>query len=287
MAVILDIRNPSDLTSTYNTIEIQRGTLADASDMANITTTLAIDTTTASDLSTGYTSYTDSSGTVDVSYYRFRFKASGSGAVSSYSDVFLAGGTVIHNRFRRMMRDTNSNNYFFNSTDLDFFLDQSVSRLWPITWFETYSDTAFVPDGTTKIFTFPIGVTRVNDLDFIDSNGNNVGKTDKWRVRNKTIVFESAPPSGYTIRAWVEKRFVKLSEIPEIWDSHILNIMRLQAYEMLEADRSIYYKYNSIANPEGGNLPLISKIIERIESQIKLRENQLRRVRAPGTMNLA
>ena len=287
MAVLLEIRNPTDLTATYDKIEIQRSTTNTVAGMADITTTLAIDTTTASDLSTGYTAYTDSGGTAGTHYYRYRYKVTSSGAVSSYSDIFLSGTTVLHSRFRRMMRDTNSNNYFFTNDDIDFFLAHAVDRLWPITWFETYSDTMVVPDGTTEIFTFTVGVTRLNDLDFVDSSGNNLGKISNWKIRGRQVFFETAIRSGNTVRSYTEKRFLKLSEIPELWDGHLLNIMRLQAFETLEADRARYYKYTTVAQPEGGNLPSIDRVITRLEAQIEKRENQLRRVRKPASINLA
>lgn len=285
MAVILKIRNPIDLTTTYDQVDIERATSNSAAAMSNIATT-NIDTTTASDLSSGYTSYTDSSGTVGAHYYRFRYKISSSGTYSSYSDIFLAGGSVLQSRFRRIMRDTNSNSYFFTADDLDFFEQQAVSRLWPITWIETYSDTAFVPDNTTEIFNFPVGVTRLNSIDVLDSSGEYVGRKLNWKVRGKTLLFDNAPSSDLTLRAWVEKMFTDIAEVPEIWDTHILNLMKLQAYESFEADRARYYKYNSVAKPEGGSLTSFNNIITRLETQIKLREQQLRRVRRPQSIKL-
>ena len=280
MTVVVEVRNPLDLTSTYNQIEIERATSNSAGAMSNIAT-VSIDTTTASDLSTGYTAYNDTGGTVGTHYYRFRYKASGSGATSSYSDIFGAGGSVLQTRFRRIMRDINSNNYFFSTDDLDFFEQQAVQRLWPITWFETYSTTDFVPDGATEVFTFPVGVTRVTGIDAVNDSGETIGKKLGWRVRGRTLIFDHAPLSGETLRVWEEKMFLKLAEIPEVWDTHLLNLMKLQAFETLEADRTRFYKYNSIAKPEGGNLPGLDRIITRLETQIKLRENQLRRSRRP------
>lgn len=285
MSVRLDVRNPDDLTTSFNQVQIQRSTDNDATTMTDLAT-VSIDTTTASDLSTGSTSYIDESGDINLHWYRFRYKNSVSGALSSYSDIFKAGGTVLHARFRRMMRDVNSNNYFFSDDDIDFFLEQAIANLWPITWMETVSDEAFVADGETEIFNFPVGVTRVNSIDFIDSNGENLGSKINWRVRGKMILFDSPPSTGTTLRAWIEKMFTKLAEVPSIWDSHLLNRMRLQAYEMMEGDRNKYYKYNSIAKPEGGNLPSLDRIITRIETQIKLRESQIRRVRRPASIKL-
>lgn len=286
MAVVLKIRNPLDLITTYDQIEIQRATTNVVADMADISTSTVIDTSTASDLSTGYTGYSDPNGTVGTHYYRFRYKNSVSVTYSSYSDIFLAGGSVLQTRFRRMMRDVNPNNYFFSNDDLDFFETQAVQRLWPITWMETYSDSYFVPDGTTQIFNFPVGVTRINNIEFRDQNGEVLGKKLNWQVRGKVLLFDTAPTTDIVLRAWVEKMFVDIAEVPEIWDTHILNLMRLQAYETLEGDRSRYYKYNSVAKPEGANLNGFNNIITRIESQIKLRESQLKRIRRPQSIKL-
>ena len=285
MSVKIEVRNPIDLTSVYSKIIIQRSNSNSEGGMSTIAT-ISIDTTTASDLSSGYTAYNDENGSVGSSYYRFRYSSTDGLTLSSWSDIFLAGGNTLQTRFRRIMRDTNSNNYFFTQEDLDFFEEQAVAKLWPITWFETYSDTAFVPSGSTKIFTFPVGVTRVNALEFLDQDGINIGRSIGWQVRGKMVLFDDSPPTSVTIRAWIEKMFTKLAEVPEVWDSHLLNIMRLQAFETMEADRNKFYKYNSVAKPEGGNLPSLDRIITRIEAQIAKRENQLRRTRKPASMKL-
>ena len=175
MAVKLDLRNPDDLTSTYNQIEIQRATSNTVAGMADIKTDLAISSTYASDLSTGYTSYTDDTGTEGTHYYRFRYKISSSGATSSYSDIFPAGGSVFHTRFRRRMRDTNSNSYFFTDDDIETFGTEVVEELYPMTYTETYLDSMITPDGSTEIFTFATGVTRVTDIEIVNSSGENQG----------------------------------------------------------------------------------------------------------------
>ncbi|MCK9370697.1 hypothetical protein M0R04_12375 [Candidatus Dojkabacteria bacterium] len=286
MAVIIDCRNPQDLVTTYDSIHIQSATAAAFTSPTDVVLAQAIDQTTASDLSTGYTSYTDANGTVGTTYYRFRYKNSSSGVVSSYSEIFLAGGSVLQTRFRRMMKDTNSNNYFYSTDDLDFFEVQAVQRLYPTTWFETYTDTGFVPDNTTEIFNFPIGVTRITGVDFLDSSGNNLGRLVNYNVRGRMLIFDTAPRTGITLRVWTEKMFLKMAEVPEIWDSHLLNIMMLQAYQMLEGNRTLYYKYNSVVSAEGGNLPSIGSIITRLEAQIQRREAQLRRSRKPAFIKL-
>ena len=286
MSVVVEVRNPNDLTSTYDQIEIQRSTTNTVAGMSDVKTDLAIDSSRASDLSTGYSQYVDTGGTVGTHYYRFRYKASGSGALSAYSDIFLSGGTVLQTRFRNKMRDTNSANYFFTDSEVQDFETQAIQKLWPITWFETYSDSDFTPDGTTEIFTFPAQVTRLTDLELRDSNGEKISNKHGWQVRGRTLMFDHPPTSGDTIRSWTEKKFLKLAEVPDVWDTHIVNLMRLDAYETMEADRARFYKYNSIAKPDGGSLPSLDRIITRIEQQIKLRAAQLRRIRKPVEINL-
>lgn len=285
MAVVVEVRNPDDLNTTYDQIEIERNTANSESGMANIAT-VDIDTTSSSDLSMGYTGYVDSAGTIGTHYYRFRYKNSGSGAVSSYSDIFAAGGSILQTRFRRLMRDVNSNNYYFTSDDLDFYEQSAVLRLWPTTWFETYSSSFFTPDNSTKIFAFPVGCTRVDHIEIVDSAGNFVSEKLGYKVRGRYLIFDEAPITSVTYRVWFDKMFTKLSEVPPLWDEHLLNCMRLLAYESMEGDRNKFYKYNSIAKPEGGNLPSLDRIITRIETQIRLRENQIRRTRRPTSLKL-
>ena len=286
MAIKLDLRNPDDLTSTYDQIEIQRAITNTTAGMADIKTDLAISSANASDLSTGYSSYTDDDGVEGTHYYRFRYSNSSSGAVSSYSDIFAAGGSVFHSRFRRRMRDTNSSNYFFTDDDIETFLTETVQEMYPITWTETYLDSMITPDGTTEVFAFGTGVTRVNGIELINSSGENQGQLKGWQLRGRYVIFDSAPGSENTIRCWVEKKFTKAAEIPEQWDGYIIHKLMLKAYETLEADRSRYYKYTSVSKPDGGNLPSLDKVITRLEIQAQRQERFLRRVRKPADINL-
>ena len=281
---LVEIRNPQDLTTTYNQIEIQRGTTSTGSDMADISTSTVIDTTYANDLSTGFTSYTDAGGDT-ASYYRFRFKASASGAVSAYSDIFQAGTTVMHTRFRRRMRDTNSANYFFTNADLDTMVANAIKKLFPHTFNETIDETLST-DGTTMKFSFPVGVNRVNDIEFLNSDGEVTSRPRGWKLRARQIIFDYAPGDGYTIRLYCDKMFKKLAEVPDLFDDLILDLMCLEAYETMEADRSKYYRYQSVARPEGGNLPSMKGVIERLEVTTKQRLNSLRRVRRPSDIKL-
>lgn len=282
MAEIIDIRNPKDLVATYNQIEIRGSAASDMSAPTTLTSSTAIDTSQASDLSTGYTSYLDATG---YAYYQFRYKNSGSGAVSAWSDIYAAGTTVMHVRFRRKMRDTNAQNYFFTDADISAYLQNSIYKLWPHTYNEVI-DESLATSATTYKYAFPQGIQRVNDIEYIDSQGNVSGHPNGWSIRAKQLIFDFPPISGYTFRLYADKQFQKLAEVPEVLDDLILDLMRLQAYEDMEADRSTYYRYTTVIAPEGGNLPSISKIIERLSISNRIRLNSLRRVRRASDIRM-
>lgn len=279
---VLDIRNPDDVTNTYNQIEIQGSANSDMSSPTTLTSTLSIDSATANDLSVGYTSYVDTTG---YAYYRFRYKASGSGAVSEWSDIFAVDTTVMHTRFRRRFRDTNSANYFFTNDDITTYLGNSIKKLWPNTWNETIDET-LTSSSSTRKYNFPVGVNRVNDIEFVDSSGDVQIFPRRWKIRARQIIFDSAPPDGYTMRLYCDKMFLKLAECPPHLDDLILDLMTFEAYQTFHANRSSYYKYTTVTNPEGGNLPSITEMIKTLAISTKDRLNSIRRVRRPGTIKL-
>lgn len=281
MANILNIRNPKDLTSTYSHIEIYSDDNASMSS-PTLLDTVAINTATASDLSTGYTSYTDENGD-DSTYYKFRYKVGS--AYSSYSEIFQAGTSIMHTRFRKKMKDTNSANYYFSNEEIDEFLTGAISRLFPHTYNEVI-DESLTSAADTEKYSFPVGINRVTDLEFLNSDGSVAFKAPGYNIRARQIIFDDTPPSGYTIRIYGDKMFKAFEEIPEFLDDLILDLMRMQAYETFEADRSKYYKYTTAVNPEGGNLPSIASIIERLELTTQRRLNALRRIRRASEIKL-
>lgn len=282
MAEIIDIRNPNDLTATYDQIEIQGSANSDMSSPTTLTSSLAIDTSTANDLSTGYTSYLDSTG---YNYYRFRYKVSASAAVSDWSDIFAANTTVMHTRFRNRMHDTNSANYYFTNAQVTDILANAINKLYPASWNEVIDET-LSSSGTEEKYTFPVGIFRVNQIELIDSAGEVQSRPLNYQIVGRKIIFTHPLTSGYTLRLYADKKFSKLGEVPEEFDSLILDLMTLEAYQSFEADRSRYFKYTTVTNPEGGNLPSLKSVVERYEAITKLRLNELRRVRKPSDMKL-
>ena len=280
--VTLDIRNPDDLINTYGYIQIQRSLTNSAGGMSDVVAAHPIDTATATDLSTGYTSYSDAAGEEGTHYYRFRYRNAAGTVVSSWSEIYLAGTTIFHNRFRRKMRDINSERYYFENTDITNMLQNAINKLFPATYMESIDETLTTLTNTRK-YSFPYGVFRVTDIEFLDSQGDVVGQAQGWSLRARQIVFNTVPQTGLVMRLYVEKPFRKLAEVPETMDDLILDLMQLEAYETFEADRTQYYKYTTVTNPEGGNLPSIARIIERLRATTEGRLNSQRRVRRAVT----
>ena len=282
MALIVSARNPEDRIATYDQVEFHR---ADSSGGTfSVIATSNIDQTTITDLSPGYTSYTDATGS-STKYYKVRWKISSSGITSSLSDEFQGETTVLDSRFRRTMRDTNAVNYFFTNDDVANFRRDAIYSLWPHAWQEGYDDT-LTSDDATEIYTLPAGVTRVNKIQLLDTDGKVVSRLSDYEVQSGKIIFPSAPTEGYTMRLWVEKMFTKSEEVPEAYDSYLLEFMQLQAYRVLEADRTRYYKYTTVAKPDNGGISNIRDIIIRLEASTERRLNALRRVRKPSEMGL-
>lgn len=281
MSLALKIRNPKDLNTTYLQIEISRADTSGGS-YAVIKADLDIDISQASDLSQGYTSYTDPTGDT-TKYYKFRYR--NDTLYSPYSDEFQGGKTTFDTRFRREMRDTNSANYFFTDEDVSNFRKDAVYSLFPDVYFEAIDETLTTLASTEK-YNFPIGVTRVNDIEYLNSDGSVMGSPNGWKIRARQIIFSVTPPTGYTMRLYVDRMFVETAEVPEILDEYILDYMKLKAYKVFEADRSQYNKYNAMIKAEGGNLPSISRTIQTLTDSLKERRNKLRRVRRAADISL-
>jgi len=279
----LEIRNPKDLDTTYDQIEINRATSQGGS-YSIIKADLDIDISTASDLSQGYTVYSDTDGDTDK-WYKFRYR-NGS-TYSQYSNEYQGGTCEMDARFRIEMADNNSNDYFFTNATVANFRKDAIYSLYPYTWNEAIDETLTTLAGTVK-YSFPYGVTRVNDIDFVDStDGSIINSPSNWKPRAKQIIFTQVPPVGYIMRLYVDKMFLKISEVPEVFDEYILDYMKYKAYKVFEADRTQYYKYNTLIKGDGSSAPMISRTLIVLKDSLDSRLNSLRRARKPSDISLA
>ena len=279
----LEIRNPKDLTTTYSQIEISRAD-AQGGSYSVIKADLDIDTTTASDMSQGYTVYNDATGDT-TKWYKFRYR--NGLTYSQYSNEYQGGSSEMDARFRIEMKDNNPNDYFFDAATVANFRKDAVFSLYPAVWNEAIDETLTTLANTVK-YNFPVGVTRVNDIDFVDSTtGAIVGSPRNWKTRARQIIFSQVPPVGYTMRLYVDKMITKVSEVPEIFDEYILDYMKYKAYKVFEADRTQYYKYNTLVKGDGSNAPAISRTLMVLKDSLDSRLNSLRRARKPTSISLS
>ena len=285
MAFIVDVRNPKDVTDTYNQVEIQRNTSDSATGMADIKTDLVIGTGKVTDVSPGYSSYNDSAGVVGTHFYRYRHKNTTDSNTTGYSRIFPAGGSVLHPQFRRRMRDTNSANYFFTNDDISDLVRNAINKLFPRVYMEAIDESLTTLADTEK-YNYPLGVFRINQIEFINSDGTIYSSPKNYKKRAKQIIFDTTPPTGYTIRLYVDKQFTKAVEVPELYDDLLLDLMQLEALQTFENERSKYFRYTTVTNPEGGNLPSIARVIERLEITTEKRLQSLQRVRRATFMHL-
>lgn len=278
----LEIRNPKDVINTFLQIEISRAD-AQGGSYAVVKADLDIDDDTASDLSQGYSTWSDPTGDA-TKWYKFRYR-NGS-TYSAYSNEYQGGTCELDARFRVEMRDNNSNDYFFDSTTVANFRKDAVYSLYPYTWNESIDESLTTLANTVK-YNFPEGVTRVNDIEFIDANGNVVADPKNWKTRARQIIFNTVPMVGYTMRLYVDKMFTKVSEVPELFDEYLLDYMKYKAYKVFEADRTQYYKYNTLIKGDGSSTPMISRTILVLKDNLDSRLNKLRRVRKPADISLS
>lgn len=283
MSKIIDVRNPPDLTDTYASIELHSASEKGGT-YSIVGSAETIDTAYVTDLSAGYTSITDSSGDNDT-WYKYRYKTSG-GSYSPWSHEFKGDSSFMQARFRANMKDDEEEDYFFSETELREWEKDAINSLWPDTWIEVIDETLST-DGSTEKFNFPIGITRVDDIELINSNNEVAGRPHGWKQRGRQFIFDYAPANGYTFRLYADKRFTKLAEIPSIYDDIILKQMMLSAYRNLEAHKTRYYKYNSIVKEAGGSLPALRLIIRELETFIRRRMLEIKRVRKPASIDMS
>jgi len=278
----LYLRNPSDGVISYDQIKVYRsdsktGTYA-------LIATVDIDETTIADNSPGYTIYDDSTGS-SSKYYKVSYYNSGSATESDLSDVFQGETTELDAKIRRRMKDTNENTYFFSNDDIAQARDISIKSLYPATWIDTTYDVT-ITDGNKLLITLPSYIARMDDIRVYDANNRFVGGYNSfYKVGNKLYPLTEFP-TGYIFRFIITKPYKVPAEVPEELDNYLIDVAELDLLKTLEVDRSRYYKYTTSIRPEGGNLPSLNRMIERLEISASRKLNSYRRVRECSEINL-
>lgn len=278
----LYLRNPDDGVTSYDQIKVYRATSKTGT--YAILTTVDINQATIADNSPGYTLYNDSAGS-DSYWYKASYYNSTSLVETDMSDAFQGETTELDTKIRRRVKDSNENKYFFDNDEIAQARDIAIKSLYPATWIDTTYDVV-ISDSNKTLITLPSYIARVDGIKVYDSGSNPVGNyISFYKVGNKLYPL-SEFPTGYTFRIIITKAYKVPAEVPEELDNYLLDVAEIELLKILEMDRSRYYKYTTSIRPEGGNMPSIGRIIERLEINATKKLNPYRRVRETGEINL-
>lgn len=278
----LYLRNPNDGITSYDQIKVYRS--AAKTGTYTILATVDIDQTTIADNSPGYTLYNDAGGS-DSYWYKASYYNSSSLVETDMSDAFQGETTELDTKIRRRVKDSNANKYFFSNDEIAQARDIAIKSLYPATWIDTTYDVT-ITDSNKTLITLPSYVARVDGIRVYDSGSNPVGNyISFYKVGNKLYPL-SEFPTGYTFRIIITKAYKVPAEVPEELDNYLLDVAEIELLKILEMDRSRYYKYTTSIRPEGGNMPSLGRIIDRLEVNANRKLNSYRRVREAGEINL-
>lgn len=280
--IIRYVRNPNDGIDSYDKIRLYKS--SGKGGTYTLLSTTSIDTTTATDSYNGYTKIIDSVGTT-ANWYKWTYYNSVTLVESNYSEEMNAEMTEFDMKLRRRLKDDNNNNYFFDDNEIADARDTAIKTLYPATWIDTTYDVV-ITDLNKKIITLPSYIARPDRIKVFNSSGDYCGDyLAFFKVGNKMYSLGEFPV-GYTFRIIITKPYKMVYETPDEFEPYLLDMGELELLKIMETDRTRYYKYTTTIRPEGGNLPSLTRIIERLEVTAKSRKNEIRRVREVTEINL-
>jgi hypothetical protein len=276
------VRNPNDGVASFDKIKLYKSSSKGGS--YTLLSTTDIDQTTAEDNFYGATKIVDSVGT-SASWYKWTYFNSLSTLESNYSEEMQAEITEFDMKLRRRMKDDNNNNYFFQDGEIIDARETAMKTLYPATWIDTSYD-VLITDSNKKVISLPSYIKRPDRIKVYTSGGNFTGDyVAFYKVGNKAYALGEFPV-GYTFRIIVTKPYKNIYETPDEFEPYLLDCSQIELCKSLEMDRARYYKYTTSIRPEGGNMPSLSKIIERLEVTVRARKNEIRRTREVTEINL-
>lgn len=279
---ILRIRNPIDGVDSFDKIKIYSSTSKGGT--YALLATVDISLSNAALGYAGYTSYQDNAGSENT-WYKFTYFNSGTSSETSKSEAFHGGNDQLDTMIRIRVKDTNENKYNFTDDEISQAKALAIESLYPATWIDTSYDIT-ITDLNKKEIVLPVYISRPDKLLVYDANGDYMGEYTRYYRTGRSIRSFDEFPVGDTIKIVYTKRYQYHAECPEYLDSYLLDIAEIELMKVLELDRSRYYQYTSSVRPEGGNMPSLGKIIERLEVTANRKINPYRRVREVGEINL-
>lgn len=290
--ITLNVRNPDDGTSSYNQIKIYRS--ATQTGTFTVIETANIDLSGATEFSTGFTSYTDSTG--DTTYwYKFSYYQSASSSESTLSTAIQGGTAAIDSRIRLELSDsdTTAPNYpFWTNDEVAAARQDAVNALYP-EYFKDWVDTSLTTSQNSWSYTLPATLFNVEYIDVWDQTAtpyNKITTITDFDVIGGKIYLNSTSDvnldSGYTMYIHCSKRITESADVPSHMDEALMRKACAVLLRKLLWDRAKYQRYTTIIRPEGSNMPSIQQQIKDYEAFFNQRLNQVKKGMPARSMDL-
>lgn len=249
--------NPEDSTLATGYDQIEFGTASDSAGTAaaGISGIVSVDTTTRGLLTLGYTTKIITNGSA-TTYYSYRYKNSGTAAVTDWHDWVKGGQDRWDDLFMKDLNDTAE--AVWTATDKEQIKMAALESLFP-DFFMTVNDTSLtvVNSSTTQtyIYTVPYGIFSISEVAVGNINQTSlvdrtftIVRPDYWKFENNQLRFDSLAglTDGYPLRITGNKKYMSIGEVPFRLDQLVKLHMRMGAYLKLADDFPRFLKWGQL-----------------------------------------
>jgi hypothetical protein len=238
-------KNPSDGTTTFDQVRFYEATDSSGTG-ATLITAVDIDATTTSQIDSGYTTNTYSSGDT-AKYYASTYYDSTTLIETDYSDWVQGGQDRWDTKFMTEMDDSSSE--VWSIALRSEFKKDALNALYP-DFFREVIDTSLTIQNEAGnqqfVYTVPFGIFSISEVgignvDTVSSTSSRnfvQVKNDYWTFEKNKLHFHTLAGlnHGDTIRLIANQKFLSVGEVPEYLDSLALLHMKMDAYAKLADD---------------------------------------------------
>lgn len=254
MATIIKLfsNNPKDGTTTFNKIRFYRAT-DNAGTGATLITTVDVDLTTVDKVSSGFTTYVYTNGSL-TEYYASAFYNSTSLLQSTYSTWVLGGQDRWDTMFKDEMKDTAS--AVWSATDRGYFKKKALEAIYPDFFYESIDTSlTLVNNSTTQTYsyTLPMGIFQISEVGLGDPNDKTnypfvEVSPNNWKTEQNKLVFTSLSglTDAYPIRLVCSRKFLDVGEVPERLDPMVMIHLRMSAYQQMVDDYPRFLQWSRL-----------------------------------------
>lgn len=246
--------NPRDGVTTFDKVRFYRATDSSGTGAA-LVSTVAIDTSTTTPISPGFTVLIDTAGDL-TRYYASAWYNSSSGAETDKSTWVLAGQDRWDTMFENEMQDTTS--AVWTAVDRKSFKDKALTALFP-DFFRQVINTSLTivnsGEDVTYVYTVPFGIFSISEVGYGDINNTAsidrdfaIVKTEYWKFEKNQLRFDALPgwTNGDLIRLVASKKYLSVGEVPSYLDPLVMEHMRMSAYIKMADDYPRFLKWSQL-----------------------------------------